>query len=438
MGAPSVEKDAHHAPSHCNQGSKLPQLLHDLEAQRSQTRRRLNSLRDPMAHFVPSMSPENVPMIFLGICQLWRGIALSTPRLWTTISMSGSPRTVGYSTLAEKWMERARNLPLSLSLEARFRVRPFHDDVQELLTRYRHQVRTLTLNLAISDFDGGAVRAGEFLDFPFFSSLEKLTILSERKVTLDAEVLLEVLRSASEASHYVIVNLFYLQDADGSTQSPWTLPSLETLQLGHLYEFAYLDVLGSSSDILRHLQCTLPALKTLRLAAPDICRFCPYLISFLARSSPPLESVELALRCVWPESIVNQVLRDMPTLRCSTLVARLYKDNVRVRPFLDALTTSPDILPNLRKLVISPDPRDIVDYKALLRMLNARRTSCFTPLERFELQFTSLRDESIVHPPSVEVESALQELREGGMKIHVGCTLRQLSFCSNIFGSRMM
>ncbi|KAK7049113.1 hypothetical protein R3P38DRAFT_3175363 [Favolaschia claudopus] len=427
----------------------MKQLLHDLEAQRSQTRRWLNSLRDPMARlplelqsqifldvgydceeFVPSMSPENVPMIFLGICQLWRGIALSTPRLWTTISMSGLPRTVGYTTLAEKWMERARNLPLSLSLEGRFRVRPFHDDVQNLLARHEHQVRTLTLNLAMGDPDAGAVRAGEFADFPFFSSLEKLTILSEKKVTFDgAEVLLEVLRTASDASHCVMVNLFY--HADGSTPSPWTLPSLETLQLGHPYEFVYLGVLGSSSDILRHL--TLPALKTLRLAAPGLY---PYFPSFLARSSPPLESFELALDCMWPEWTVNPVLRAIPTLQCLTLVATIYKqDNDCARPFLDALTTYPDILPNLRKLVVSLEPWAIVDYKALLRMLNARRTSGFAPLECFELQFTSLGDEShsIDHPPSVEVESALQELREGGMKIHVGSTLRQLSFCSGGF-----
>ncbi|KAK7022447.1 hypothetical protein R3P38DRAFT_2961009 [Favolaschia claudopus] len=415
------------------------QLLCDLEEQRIQARRRLNSLRDPMARlplelqsqifldvgynceeFVPSMSPGNVPMIFLGVCELWRGIALSTPRLWTTISMSGLPRTAGYTTLAEKWMERSRTLPLSLSLEGC--LRPLDDGVQKLLTQYRHQIRALTLT--IDDSNG-------FLDIKGpFPSLEKLTILSEEKVALSALwELLELLRAAPGLSHCVMGNMFPRDDVPemAPTVPLLTLPSMETLELGDIDAFTYLGIQDNSTDILQYL--TLPALKTLRLAALDTS--CPDFISFFTRSSPPLESAELALRGIWPEPILNQILRVMSTVQCLTLTARSDdEDDGRLRRFLDALTTSPDILPNLRKLVISTEPSANVDYKALLRMLNARRTSYSTPLECFELHFTSFdaRSHPLAHPPSVEIESALQELREGGMKIHVGSRTKSFRF----------
>ncbi|KAK7049104.1 hypothetical protein R3P38DRAFT_1885089 [Favolaschia claudopus] len=418
----------------------VKQLLHDLEEQRIQARRRLNSLRDPMARlplelqsqifldvahnrgeYVPSMSSGNVPMTFLGVCELWRGIALSTPKLWTTISMTGLPRrTVGYTTLSETWIERAQTLPLSLSLEGR--LRPLDDNVQELLTRYQHQVRTLTLTVKIEDSGASSIRDEYFLDIEGrFSSLEKLTVLSKQKIYSDgvAEELLDVMRTAPGLSHCVMVNMFTTWDVPEMDPSVelLTLPSLETLELGDIDAFTYRGIQNNSASILLYL--TLPALKMLRLAALDISY--DDFISFFTRSSPPLESAELSLRGTWPKSLLNRVLRAMPTLQHLTLIARS-KDHDRLHRFLDALTTSPDILPNLRKLVISTEPSANFDYEALLRLLNARRTSYSTPLECFELHFTSFdaRSHPLAHPPSVEVESALQELREGGMKIHVG------------------
>ncbi|KAK7022446.1 hypothetical protein R3P38DRAFT_2961000 [Favolaschia claudopus] len=394
----------------------VKQLLHDLEEQRIQARRRLNSLRDPMARLPlelqlqifldvrydcgePSMSPGNVPMIFLGICERWRGIALSTPRLWTTISMTGLPRTVGYTTLAETWIERAQTLPLSLSLEGR--LRPLDDNVQELLTRYRRQVRTLTLTVKIEDSGASSVRDEYFFDIEGpFSSLEKLTVLSKQKIYSDGVVdeLLDVLRTAPGLSHCVMVNMLSTWDVVkiDPVLEPFTLPSLETLELGDIDAFTYRGIQNNSASIL--LYFTLPALKTLRLAALDTSY--DDFISFLTRSSPPLESVELSLRCIWPQHWLNRVLRVMPTLQCLTLTAR------------------------------SDDPSANVDYKALLRMLNARRTSHSTPLECFELHFTSFdaRSHPLAHPPSVEIESALQELQNGGMKIHVGPRTKSFRF----------
>jgi hypothetical protein len=73
-------------------------ILEDLETSRSNARRNLNAIRDPMARLPLKMSSEifirclpanpgpdsaNAPMIFLSICHLWSDIAFATPSLWS-------------------------------------------------------------------------------------------------------------------------------------------------------------------------------------------------------------------------------------------------------------------------------------------------------------------------------------------------------------------
>ncbi|KAJ7133412.1 hypothetical protein C8R44DRAFT_611217, partial [Mycena epipterygia] len=76
------------------------QILKDLEKNRSDARRDLNAVLDPMARLplevssdiftlclpiIPRPDSSIAPMVFLDVCHLWSRIALSTPSLWTAI-----------------------------------------------------------------------------------------------------------------------------------------------------------------------------------------------------------------------------------------------------------------------------------------------------------------------------------------------------------------
>ncbi|KDR67518.1 hypothetical protein GALMADRAFT_258138 [Galerina marginata CBS 339.88] len=61
-----------------------------------------------------------MPLIIGSVCRVWRQIAFSTPQIWTSISIHlgnrHRPAQSGptYYTLAEEWLNRSRDLPLSI------------------------------------------------------------------------------------------------------------------------------------------------------------------------------------------------------------------------------------------------------------------------------------------------------------------------------------
>ncbi|KAJ7028432.1 hypothetical protein C8F04DRAFT_874182, partial [Mycena alexandri] len=103
------------------------QVLADLETSRSNVRRELNALCDPIARLpleissnifikclpeMPLPLPSGAPLIFLSVCHLWSDIAVSTASLWTSLRVESSPK----QGFLETWLARARSLPLDLSL----------------------------------------------------------------------------------------------------------------------------------------------------------------------------------------------------------------------------------------------------------------------------------------------------------------------------------
>ncbi|KDR67519.1 hypothetical protein GALMADRAFT_258139 [Galerina marginata CBS 339.88] len=63
---------------------------------------------------------RRMPLIIGSVCRVWRQIAFSTPQIWTSISIHlgnrHRPAQSGptYYTLAEEWLSRSRDLPLSV------------------------------------------------------------------------------------------------------------------------------------------------------------------------------------------------------------------------------------------------------------------------------------------------------------------------------------
>ncbi|KAJ7647852.1 hypothetical protein FB45DRAFT_210037 [Roridomyces roridus] len=419
------------------------QALRNLEEQRSQARRQLNTLLDPMARLpleiqskifqsVPySMGyqattyPTDVPTVFLGVCQLWHLIALSTPQLWNTIAMDFLPRRECYTELCRNWMERGRTLPLSLTLEgSHLRLA---DSVQDLVTDYRHQIESLTLKL--TNYTHREVSLHEVLNIcgPF-PALRKLSIRSDRGEILDGvDELLDLLRDAPNISECTLLGLFQDEESliDSTDISPLTLSSLENLQLGYPHGFTFLGGRsGSSAAVLPYL--TLPSLKSIHLTVLDITH--EALVSFFTRSSP-LECLDMALPDEWPQERVIECMCAIPILTSLKLSSRrdAPEDEDCIHPFLEVLTTSNDLLPNLRKLTLEIHHSAPVDYDAYLRMLTVRR-SCQTPLESFEVlvsQYGVGRLDATPNLPDAEVGEALRKLVRDGMQIHVGVSGRK-------------
>ncbi|KAK7022376.1 hypothetical protein R3P38DRAFT_2960754 [Favolaschia claudopus] len=417
-------------------------ILRDLKVKRLEAQHRLNLFLDPMAHlplelqshifvFVNSQSlpqkpsPNAAPMLFLRVCRLWRDIALATPMLWTKIQIDTSPCGPNHLGLCEMWLKRARSLPLSVALRGPLRL---DQNLQDLLAQYSPQLKDLTLTKH---------RSAKGPQYPYVvwelpeESLPSLRTLSiqpaggyENAFWGNFEEWLDILRAAPQLSHCKMVDTFHdEEEVDVLPSQSVMLASLECMHLGEPGTLNLRGTAGSSSiAILRYL--TLPALKVLTLSEPDIPDGA--FLSFLSRSSPPLESLEMTLphEEPWLEPVVSRFLPLIPQLVTLDLAAVSQDSLLQVSdlflPYIDLLASSSEVLPHLRVIVFRTDSLATIPYDDVLRMLRLRFTSCPTRLERFELilEYVSANCRSSL--PKEEARVGLQQLVREGLKIHIG------------------
>ncbi|KAK7048973.1 hypothetical protein R3P38DRAFT_2688348, partial [Favolaschia claudopus] len=422
-------------------------ILHALFIKRSETRRRLNFLLDPMARLPleiqshiflcvdsdrnpPNSNPkpnhQSPPMLFLAVCQLWRGIALSIPNLWASLWIDLVARRPNHFELCEMWLKSARSLPLSITLHGSLQLDQI---VEDLLAQYSHQFQSLTLRVLRNN----VMR-------PWFTwkisegSLSSLKTLSIEPVHFHAFYgnigeWLGILRTAPGLSYCKMVNTFNQEEQEANIlpSQPLMLASLECMHLGERGALNLQGDMGSNSlAILQYL--TLPALKILTLSEPDIAD--EAFLSFFSSSSPPLESLEMTLphQAPWPDTIVSRFLRLVPMLTMLDLSAALrYHELGLFLPFVDILGSSSEVLPHLRAIVFHTDTAVTIHYSSVLSMLRFRFTLCPTRLELFELRFGEFVYPDYTHDllndlPNEEVRVGLQQLVRDGLKIHIGRT----------------
>ncbi|KAK7000451.1 hypothetical protein R3P38DRAFT_3617408, partial [Favolaschia claudopus] len=418
-------------------------ILHDLKAKRLEAQHKLNLFLDPMArlplelqsyiflfvdsHSLPQkLNPNAAPILFLRVCRLWRDIALATPMLWTKIQIDTSPCGPNHLGLCKIWLKRARSLPLSVALRGPLRL---DQNLQDLLAQYSPQLKNLTLTKH---------RSAKGPQYPYVvwelpeNSLPSLKTLSiepadnyENAFWGNIEVWLGILRAAPRLSRCKMADTFHDEEEDAVPPSQsLMLASLEWMHLGEPGAWNLRGTAGSSSlAILRYL--TLPALKVLTLSEPDIAH--EAFLSFLSRSSPPLESLEMSLSHEepWLEPVISRFLPLIPQLVTLDLVALAEYTELQVNdlflPFVDALRSSSEVLPHLRTIVFRTDTAVTIDYGRLLSMLEFRFTSCPARLQRFELKIAHYMDsDSMNELPNEEVRVGLQQLVRDGLKIHIG------------------
>ncbi|KAF5326054.1 hypothetical protein D9611_000285 [Ephemerocybe angulata] len=71
------------------------------------------------------------PLLLCRVCRVWRAIATSTPRLWTSLSINRNWRKRPHHALLQQWFQRASTLPLCLEVSFtsphKSNPHPYHD-----------------------------------------------------------------------------------------------------------------------------------------------------------------------------------------------------------------------------------------------------------------------------------------------------------------------
>ncbi|KAK7000399.1 hypothetical protein R3P38DRAFT_3219299 [Favolaschia claudopus] len=373
--------------------------------------------RHPTRGWMPRPTPDARPMVFLGVCRLWRDIALSTPKLWSEIELE-LPRGPEYISLCKLWLTRARSLPLSLSLHGSL---DLDESVQDLVDQYSHQLERLTLSPLWTETPGpGIPFTTEDMLLP---SLEILTFQATDGFKFDRMTQwLGILSVAPMLSRLYLVDVHFESEGDEELPSgPLTMACLSILFLGAPFFWDLTGDQGSTCRILRYL--TLPTLKHLSISSSDLSY--KEFVAFLSRSSPSLELLRLDLTSDWSLPMLSQSLRLMPTLADLTLSGvrdDCLIDAHEVLPLFDTnLSTTPDFLPNLHAIRMSMLVQRPIDYEMVLRVLTSRRVSCPIRLKSFTFKVST--STSGLQIPGImpdHVKTALQQLITDGLKVRIG------------------
>ncbi|KAK7022366.1 hypothetical protein R3P38DRAFT_2960715 [Favolaschia claudopus] len=290
------------------------QILRDLRHRRTDAYQGLNSLVDPMARLplelqsdiflrcfpdsATSMTepiPSAPPMVFMAVSRMWRDIALATPRLWAALSMEYLPRTDGFVELCRNWMKRAGRYPLTLAFAGDLIVDPHVRDLLDEFSKHLRHLSFQVIDMAADgarDYENPQLLLSSNVQFP---CLENLTIYREDRASSDTLDCMQLIRAAPNLLECDLRNLFF-DDSDNSDDETdgahymhsMVHSSLQQLRLGCPWPWDDNSCRSESSAVpLQHL--TLPALRGLYVTDFDITM--EHFISFLIRSSPPLDTL---------------------------------------------------------------------------------------------------------------------------------------------------
>ncbi|KAF7328749.1 hypothetical protein MVEN_02503600 [Mycena venus] len=394
-------------------------LLKKLEHDKRVFQRQLNAVQDPVARlpleisseiFLQSLDPfpqpgaHRTPMLLLNICNAWTNIALSTPSLWAAIDVV-FPRARRFEELLEIWLRRARNHPLSVSLSGDFDGHGAFA-VFRIVWRHGHQMKHLEIWQCDDndDFDDDNELVNLFggtIPRPL-PQLETLTIRGSRR-GFDGPQILELLHLVPNLLECNFHNVQPVYNVKAKPEK-LVLPKLRRLMFGPHTDYGHPD---SDDDVLECL--SLPGLQVLLVPLHYVGG--GELLSFLERSSPPLQELVVGQGSELTGSNgLHDYFRLVPILTCF----EVWRPDFALITELFAALDSSSTLPNLHILTIrnlSESDSAIPDssWKTLLRALYARRP-----------QFQTLRIEMEGDPPPVDIIAAMRELVDGGMQIHIG------------------
>ncbi|KAJ6483876.1 hypothetical protein DFH09DRAFT_1211550 [Mycena vulgaris] len=441
--------------------SRQKLLLEDMQTQLENLQLQLDSIIYPVltlppeitseifVHCVPPVRSRDVvdpgaaPLLLLHVCRAWRQIAVSTPALWTTLTIEAPRLQPQFMEIVDTWLTRARQCPLSVKIVTPFTKIDDFDGFLETFSRHSGGMRSLELNLTVGDFDK---MDGHRLAFPL------LQTLSTRVVTWDGEVGMKVFEHVPMLRevwmHFAPPSFFTLpwHQLTKFTGEFFTIPEcLEALRfmpniveccfaarpqqheptdLPLPYQNRSSEVweIARSTDILGFL--TLPNLQTLEILDPDPDDFDAHCFqSFLSRSAPPLRKLTVCREMTIP-------LAALLAVRGLTHLAIWHPSQVFIIMLFDSFGRDTSLVPQLQNLsfvgCIGEDweasVSEIVNLAAQPITERNNNPGGFAPLQSFR----------VVYPLGTPVDLhlatmlAFQKLKAEGMDIHVGTEVQSL------------
>ncbi|KAJ7504000.1 hypothetical protein B0H11DRAFT_2222095 [Mycena galericulata] len=405
------------------------EVLRELEKKKSDVQSQLNAILDPIARLPLELSvdifmrclPDSfypdkryAPMLLLNVCRSWTNIALSTPSLWAAIDIE-CPREneAEFSKLMDLWFARSRTRPLSVSLHGAPDMGDLDPRVPAAIQRAAGRVENLQLYLHSEDLERMKMPLPSLKTFVIGRGPETEGTY-DHDTALDMVTCIAILCAASNLVECTFDRVRFQGQDDVTSISRHS--TLRRLQLGEDRS------VEGSADVLRYL--TLPSLERLSISHFDI--ECDTFLHFLARSSPPLQSLSIHIAFEWSLEQVDSICRLLPSLTHLELQFARSTDSYSAPPgdyfpiFTLLGTSSQGILPNLRNLTMNGYAPGHPQYKQLLTMLSARSSRLKT--FRLVVHKTSRanRPRSPDVKPQAGIVKALQGLVAAGMKIHVG------------------
>ncbi|KAJ7781005.1 hypothetical protein B0H16DRAFT_1877806 [Mycena metata] len=455
--------------------SKQQALLNAMMARLQELQTQLDSIVYPVLSLPPEITseiflhctPEGyrdavdtrfAPLLLMRVCRAWRQVAISTPALWTTFHVTRAIRSM--PEIAKVWFERARQLPLSVSLDQS--VLPPGRVIDEFLATFRRhcqsihslelhtsgdgfqrintylldfihlldftRLRNLSLHLLLGEdevFDFPAIEINMFHSAPLLNEVflggippsliplpwQQLTKFTGHFFTLPA--CLYVLRRTPNVTECAL--------AAYSSHDPEAFdicrhPAVETFTLSAAVN--YYDC-ADSAQVLAFI--TLPALHTLRIDNVDDFDEETF-HSFLLRSIAPLKTLSIRSR--------RGIIRLLPTqamLRLTDLEIS-YPTNEFLATFFESLAQFPSFLPQLQTLAFPTGYRDATVLGSIPKMVRVGATA-ITARRNLQgcAQLQSFRVTSDFHdaPAFVPLLSKrdlqlFRNLKASGMDIHIG------------------
>ncbi|KAK7000406.1 hypothetical protein R3P38DRAFT_3285692 [Favolaschia claudopus] len=406
--------------------------VRDAEVTLAAAKRTLNSLVDPMARLPLELQsgiflltgtdhepdPDGSPLNLLFVCHMWHDIAVATPRLWNRIVIESLPREADFARACGNWMKRAHPFPLSVELR---QIHEVGESMQKVLCQYARSIEKLEISLSddIPWDECNEETGGLYLHTsPFeihgasFSSLKTLSLKShvDGELQLTDDDWIDLLAAAPELVECQLMNFAQYTGNLQPDIEHLTLASLRQLQL----EASSWSWVTSTATML--LRLTLPALESLYISTFDISGV--EMQDFLTRSSPPLQSLVMAIPQIpEPMSVVAGILPLVPSLTDLDLsdVVEKQRSNEPFLAFLKMMGSNPDILPNLQNLTISPSHPYKLDFTRFTELLLQVFATRHQQLKSFQLLFGDSKGKL-----SDDIISGFKKIGSNGIDFHVG------------------
>ncbi|KAJ6578185.1 hypothetical protein B0H19DRAFT_1253460 [Mycena capillaripes] len=353
-----------------------------------------------------SPSPRNAPLLTAQICGLWRMIALSTPGLWSFISLTDR---YGESAieLLKLWSSRARALPLTYILESEDSERC--RKMLEIAGTYHQQWSYMALRIPVESI-AALVALGD-LDFPILSALrlqihwsqrdgfyyppdmramQTVTISNApqlRSITLSyfphrflevpwdqvedlkmephPDIDLDLLRRCTQLESLGFHSAISFIEG---TPILGTVPtSAQSVTMSRLAELGLdTDISQGIADLLQHL--TLPVLRRLRVSFQGGDDRVQRLEPFFSRSAATLRTLSLYMA---DRSSLSLFLKLAPFI--TDLWVGGWGGDPNLLGTVARALEPVDVLPWLKTLSLSYPWQALEDYEPLVRTLRARR-----------------------------------------------------------------